>query len=157
MKTPDATQPVVPAIKPQRVSPTESGTPPVDQLPTFALCGESMDSDMRNLDQRTAQPVAAEIANKNGKPEVFPPRLAFTIQDTAHVLGGVCPTTVRRLISRNLLHPSRGLRCPLIPIWEVVRYLSDTMPATNKRDDRLIRILFESVLASPKSKTENGD
>ncbi len=116
-----------------------------------------MDSDMRNLDQRTAKPAAAEIANKNGKPEVFPPRLAFTIQETAHVLGGVCPKTVRRLISRNLLHPSRGLRCPLIPIWEVVRYLSDTMPTANERDDRLIRILFESVLASPKSKTENGD
>jgi len=49
------------------------------------------------------------------------------------------------------------LRCPLIPIWEVVRYLSDTMPTANKRDDRPIRILFESVLASPKSKTENGD
>jgi len=108
-----------------------------------------MDGDMRNLDQRTAKPVAAEIANKNGKPEVFPPRLAFTIQETAHVLGGVCPKTVRRLISRNLL--------PLIPIGEVVRYLSDTMPTANGRDDRLIRILFESVLASPKSKTENGD
>ena len=52
---------------------------------------ESMDSAMRNLDQRTAKPAAAEIANKNGKPEVFPPRLAFTIQETAHVLGGVCP------------------------------------------------------------------
>ena len=147
MKSPNATQPGVTAIKPQRVSPTELRTPPM----------VSMDSDMRNLDQRTAKPVAAEIANKNGKPEVFPPRLAFTIQETAHVLGGVCPKTVRRLISRNLLHPSRGLRCPLIPIWEVVRYLSDTMPAANKRDDRLIRILFESVLASPKSKTENGD
>ena len=157
MKTPNATQPVVTVIKPQRVSPTELGTPPVDQLSTFALCGESIDSDMRNLDQRTAKPVVAEIANKNGKPEVLSPRLAFTIRETAHVLGGVCPKTVRRLISRNLLHPSRGLCCPLIPIWEVVRYLSDTMPTANGRDDRLIRILFESVLASPKSKTENGD
>src|SRR6266542_1339603 len=125
--------------------------------PSFTLREESMDSDMRNLDQRTAKPAVAEIANKNGKPEVFPPRLAFTIRETAHVLGGVCPKTVRRLISRNLLHPSRGLRCPLIPIWEVVRYLSDTLPTANKCDDRLIRILFESVLANPKSKTENGD
>src|SRR5947199_10396038 len=101
--------------------------------------------------------MVAEISNKNGKPEVVTPRLAFTIQETAHVLGGVCPKTVRRLISRNLLHPSRGLRCPLIPIWEVVRYLSDTMPTAKERDDRLISILFESVLASPESKTEHGD
>src|SRR2546426_8610717 len=107
-----------------------------------------MDSDMRNLDQRTAKPVAAEIANKNGKPEVFPPRLAFTIEETAHVLGGVCPKTVRRLIARKLLCPSRGLRCPLIPIWEIVRYLSETTPREKKPEERMIKILFESVLVN---------
>ena len=104
-----------------------------------------------------ASPAVTTTHRSRGSREVLPPRLAFTIAETAHVLGGVCPKTVRRLISRNLLHPSRGLRCPLIPIWEVVRYLSDTMPTTNGRDDRLIRILFESVLASPKSETRNGD
>src|SRR5437773_12535032 len=107
-------------------------------------------------------------SSRNASTMVFAKRLAsaptscsfntcFSRSRTAHVLGGVCPKTVRRLISRNLLHPSRGLRCPLIPIWEVVRYLSDTMPTANERDDRLIGILLESALASLKSKTENGD
>ena len=106
---------------------------------------------------QSASPAVMTTHRRLGSREVLPPRLAFTIAETAHVLGGVCPKTVRRLISRNLLHPSRGLRCPLIPIWEVVRYLSDTMPTANGRDDRLIRILFESVLARPRSETQNGD
>src|SRR5256714_11955975 len=92
--------------------------------------------------------MVAETSNKNGKPEVVTPRLAFTIEETAHILGGVCPKTVRRLIARKLLHPSRALRCPLIPIWEIVRYLSETMPTQKNADEGLIRILFESVLVN---------
>src|SRR6266567_2626416 len=116
-----------------------------------------MKSEMRNLDQQRAKPMVAEIAKQNGKPEVFPPRLAFTIEETAYVLGGVCPKTVRRLIARKLLHPSRALRCPLIPIWEIVRYLSETMPTGKKVDETLIRILFESVLMNLRSKAKNED
>ncbi len=101
--------------------------------------------------------MVGKISNKNGTPEVLLPRLAFTIEETAHVLGGVCPKTVRRLIARKLLHPSRALRCPLIPIWEIVRYLSETMPTEKKADETLIRILFESVLVDLKSKAENAD
>ena len=101
--------------------------------------------------------MVAEIPNKNGKTEVFPPRLAFTIEETAHVLGGVCPKTVQRLIARKLLCPSRGLRCPLIPIWEIVRYLSETMPTEKKADEMMIKILFESVLVNLKSKSQKGD
>ena len=90
--------------------------------------------------------MVAEIPNKNGKPEVLYPRLAFTIEETAHVLGGVCPKTVRRLINRKLLHPSRGLRCPLIPIWELVRYLVETSGSPTKDQERFIQLFYESLL-----------
>src|SRR5437870_4825277 len=43
MKTPNATQPVVTVIKPQRASPTELGTPPVDQFPTFLHSSRGID------------------------------------------------------------------------------------------------------------------
>ncbi len=104
-----------------------------------------------------ASPVPEHGSRRNGQTNVFPPRLAFTIEETAHVLGGVCPKTIRRLIARKLLHPSRALRCPLIPIWEIVRYLSETMPTGKKVDETLIRILFESVLMNLRSKAKNED
>src|SRR5207237_3039272 len=104
-----------------------------------------------------AIPVDEHGSQRNGHRDVFPMRLAFTIDETAHVLGGVCPKTVRRLIARKLLRPSRALRCPLIPIWEIVRYLSETMPTGKKVDETLIRILFESVLMNLRSKAKNED
>jgi len=90
--------------------------------------------------------MVAEISNKNGKPEVVTPRLAFTIEETAHVLGGVCPKTVRRLINRKLLHPSRGLRCPLIPIWEIVRYLVETSGYPANFQKIFIQMFYDSLL-----------
>ena len=54
------------------------------------------------------------------------PRLCFSIRETGEILGGVCEKTVRRLISRGLLRPSRGVRHIRIPVWEVVRYLEQT-------------------------------
>src|SRR5256885_15855231 len=101
--------------------------------------------------------MVAKTQGLNCKLGVVPPRLAFTIEETAHVLGGVCTKTVRRLIARKLLHPSRALRCPLIPIWEIVRYLSETMPTEKKTDEKLIRVLFESVLVNLRPKAESGD
>ena len=80
------------------------------------------------------------------KTVVLPPRLAYTIEETAHVLGGVCQKTVRRLIARKLLRPSRGLRCPLIPIWEIVRYLVATSGHSAKEQERLIQLFYESFL-----------
>ncbi len=43
-----------------------------------------------------------------------PARLAFSVQETAQMLG-VCDKSVRRLILRGLLRPSRALRHILIP------------------------------------------
>jgi len=104
-----------------------------------------------------ASPVDEHGPQWNGHKDALPPRLAFTIEETGHILGGVCPKTVRRLIARKLLHPSRALRRPLIPIWEIVRYLSETMPTGKKVDETLIRSLFESVLMNLRSKAKNED
>jgi excisionase family DNA binding protein len=63
------------------------------------------------------------IANEPGEGL---PRLAFSVRETARMLG-VSEKTVRRLVVRGLLHPSRALRHLLIPRSEIVRFLHDTL------------------------------
>ena len=53
------------------------------------------------------------------------PRLAYSVQETARMLG-VCDKSVRRLILRGLLRPSRALRHILIPRDEIERFLRET-------------------------------
>lgn len=56
----------------------------------------------------------------------FPPgRLAYSVQETAGMLG-VCEKSVRRLILRGLIRPSRALRHILIPRTEIERFLRET-------------------------------
>ena len=58
----------------------------------------------------------------------FPPRIprvAFSVKETAEVLG-VSEKTVRRLVTRQLLRPSRALRHLLISKKEVDRFLAET-------------------------------
>jgi excisionase family DNA binding protein len=52
-------------------------------------------------------------------------RLAFSVRETAEMLG-ISEKTVRRLISRGLLRPSRALRHLLIPKKEIERFLEQT-------------------------------
>ena len=52
-------------------------------------------------------------------------RLAYSIQETARMLG-VCDKSIRRLILRGLIRPSRALRHLLIPKAELDRFLRDT-------------------------------
>src|SRR5207302_10351789 len=40
-------------------------------------------------------PVDEHGPQRNCRRNVFLPRLAYTVQETAHVLGGICPKTVR--------------------------------------------------------------
>ena len=54
-----------------------------------------------------------------------PTRLAYSVQETARMLG-VCDKSVRRLILRGLIRPSRALRHILIPKDELERFLRDT-------------------------------
>ena len=73
-------------------------------------------------------------ANLNGKPAVVSNqakdmlilrRLAFSVRETAEMLG-VSEKTVRRLIGRGLIRPSRALRHLLISKKEIERFLEQT-------------------------------
>jgi excisionase family DNA binding protein len=54
------------------------------------------------------------------------PRLAYTMRETADLLG-ISYMTVHRLIKRGLLHSSSALRHKLIPASEIERFLKDTL------------------------------
>ena len=58
-------------------------------------------------------------------PHGQPARLAYSVQETALMLG-VCDKSVRRLILRGLIRPSRALRHILIPKDEIERFLQQT-------------------------------
>lgn len=53
------------------------------------------------------------------------PRLAYNVREAAEILG-VSEKSVRRLIIRRLLRPSRALRHLLIPKKEIERFLEET-------------------------------
>lgn len=55
-----------------------------------------------------------------------PPRLAYSVAETANILG-ISGKSVRRLIARNLIRPSRALRHLLIPRSEIERFLKETV------------------------------
>jgi hypothetical protein len=54
--------------------------------------------------------------------------LALTREETARALG-VSAVTVDRLAKRGLLHPSRAIRRPVYPVWEVERFLRESSQA----------------------------
>jgi hypothetical protein len=49
---------------------------------------------------------------------------ALKLKDACEYLGGISPSSVRRLIKRKLLTPNRSLRHILIPIPELDRFLA---------------------------------
>src|SRR5713226_9475902 len=57
--------------------------------------------------------------------ELLGSRLAFSVSEAAEILG-VSEKTIRRLIARGLLKPSRALRHLLIPKKEIERFLDET-------------------------------
>ena len=52
-------------------------------------------------------------------------RDAFTLKETAVKLG-ISYVSVCRLVKRQLLKPSRGLRTPIVSQKEIDRYLAET-------------------------------
>jgi excisionase family DNA binding protein len=48
---------------------------------------------------------------------------ALKIKDAAKYLGGISHVTIRRLIKRGLIKPSRALRHILIPVSELDKFL----------------------------------
>lgn len=61
------------------------------------------------------------------------PVLALSREETATALG-VCATTVDRLTKRRLLTPSRATRRPIYPIWEVERFLRESIELRAKQE-----------------------
>ena len=60
--------------------------------------------------------------------------LALSREETARALG-VSAITVDRLTKRGLLHPSRAIRRPAYPVWEIERFLRESSqnPGQNER------------------------
>jgi hypothetical protein len=50
---------------------------------------------------------------------------ALKLKDACEYLGGISPSSVRRLINRKLLKPNRALRHLLIPVTELDRFLKE--------------------------------
>ena len=58
--------------------------------------------------------------------------LALSREETARALG-VSAITVDRLAKRGLLHPSRAIRRPIYPVWEVERFLRESSQTPGKK------------------------
>jgi excisionase family DNA binding protein len=72
-------------------------------------------------------PVDVKLVPPDAKPVLPPPRLAFSVKETAAMLG-VSEKTIRRLVARRLLRSSHALRHLLIPKKEIERFLELTLP-----------------------------
>jgi hypothetical protein len=70
--------------------------------------------------------MADNVNEQSDKPAL--PRLAYTMRETAEVLGCTYQT-VYRLNKRKLLNSSTALRTKLFPRAEIERFLADTTPA----------------------------
>jgi excisionase family DNA binding protein len=66
------------------------------------------------------------IADNSVSSKTELPRLAYTMAETAKILG-VSYITVHRLIKRGLLKSSTALRHKLIPATEITRFLNSTL------------------------------
>ena len=60
-----------------------------------------------------------------GQTESGLPRLAYSMHETAEILG-VSYLTVWRLLQRGLLKSSKALRHKLIPLTEIQKFLKET-------------------------------
>jgi excisionase family DNA binding protein len=66
-----------------------------------------------------------QVSSDGRAPEPLPYRLAYNVEETAAVLG-ISAKSVRRLVSRRLLRPSRALRHILISRSEIQKFLERT-------------------------------
>jgi excisionase family DNA binding protein len=70
-------------------------------------------------------PAAAVPARPDTAGDPRLPRLAYSVKEAAEILG-VSDKTIRRLVDRGLLKPSRAIRHLLIPASSLQRFLQDT-------------------------------
>jgi excisionase family DNA binding protein len=72
-------------------------------------------------------PVNVKLVPPDAMPVLPQTRLAFSVKETAAMLG-VSEKTIRRLVARRLLRSSHALRHLLIPKKEIERFLELTLP-----------------------------
>lgn len=60
------------------------------------------------------------------------PRLAYTMRETAEILG-VSYITVHRLLKRGKLRASDAIRNKVIPYTEIERFLRDSLPPVKRK------------------------
>ena len=97
---------------------------------TESLAGQTPAAASESLNERSRMGPSTP-ANPSSQPPATPPsailpRVAFTVRETAAMLG-ICEKSVRRLVARGLLRPSRALRHLLIPKHEIDRFLKETV------------------------------
>jgi len=85
---------------------------------------------MNNSAPRNHDSTACDASSDASAPAMpaampVPPRLAYSVKETAAMLG-ISEKSVRRLVARNLLHPSKALRHLLFAGTEIERFLADT-------------------------------
>lgn len=86
---------------------------------------------MQKADTRSEAPRAADASdNTTPHPDALP-RLAYTMRETAKILG-VSYITVWRLLQRGKLHASDAIRNKIIPRVEIERFLVNSTVANTQ-------------------------
>jgi excisionase family DNA binding protein len=97
------------------------------------ICSENNQSMTKPVIQNNGQAAASEskVANLQNQTAttVTLPRLAFTMKETAEILG-VSYITVHRLLKRGKLRASDAIRSKVIPRTEIEKFLRESV-ATN--------------------------
>lgn len=81
--------------------------------PNSKEAAENQPCESNRLDSRT-----------NHQPLAILPRLGYSVNETASVLG-IAPGTVYHLLQRGLLKSASGLRTKVIPLKEIERFLNN--------------------------------
>jgi excisionase family DNA binding protein len=94
-------------------------------------------SDLKNFLARNMAPTVVQAQAENPKQVAIQttdglPRLAFTIKETADMLG-VAPQTIYRFIRRGLLKSSFASRKIIISKVEIERFLKETSRSQYER------------------------
>ena len=86
--------------------------------PSVSQKSEMLGTNTINQISRQAHPASSAVRNR---------RLAFTIEETCDLLGGISPRSLSRLEERGFLRSSKALRRKLYPLSELERFLNNTL------------------------------
>jgi excisionase family DNA binding protein len=93
----------------------------------LTITHDQLENLIQHLPTTGPEPVTPPQARTLKLPEAGGrlPRLAYTVKETAEILG-ISPPTVYRLLCRGLLRSSLALRHKIIARSEIERFLKDT-------------------------------